>query len=121
MITQETKQMLHESIDAAKGFNECVYVKDGQPQCVVAQVAVRCGVTVEEMDSWRTSYGKPEAFFRVPSEHNLPEAMDNITWVLYELQKYWDNLRTDGAGSYLPSIPDEQTARKLMHEYVDRL
>jgi len=41
------------------GFRTCVYVHDGKPSCLVAQILVRHGVPVEQLMLWedKSAYG----------------------------------------------------------------
>lgn len=116
MITEELKKMLHESIDAAKGFGACRYVADGQPQCVVAQFASRCGVMPEDMlNKWGgTGFG-----FLTDEELMNNEALLENNSTLSELQYHWDNHITDEVGNYITT--NEETARRNMHAYVNSL
>lgn len=99
--------MLHEAIDAAQGFGACQYVKDGQPQCVVAQFAVKCGLAVEEMRGWT------EYWFLIPDNYKVPQRMLDISGRLQDLQNIWDKRKM----KYF----DEVSARQAMHEYVNSL
>lgn len=112
-LTADQKAKLHAAIDAAKGPGECQYVIDGQPGCVIGQLAVACGVTVDDMARFDAdgsesdgSAQRVEAILGHPLVTPLRRFPDTL---LRELQRAWD--RNDGHS--------EASRRIRMHTLVE--
>lgn len=121
MIRADVAEKLHAAIEKAEGRGECRYVSwtagGPQPQCVIAQFAVLCGVTPAELADWRGVMvgavldGDPDEF---PGREKLPQD-PAARGAMMGIQLMWDERE--------PQLRDASLSRlkEAMHNLVDCL
>jgi hypothetical protein len=106
-LTQEDKNLLIESIKAAK--NSRTYTVGNEPGCVIGQLAFRLGVPLESMNEWETQNWL--MLQQYPTEGAQPvwefEERTNIN--LHALQDSWDDVLPTASEGYV-----EQTRQDLI-------
>ena len=140
-ISAETKALIAQAIDNSLGFAGCAYtytaagVRSGVINasgasastvigeyvagCIVAQIAVLRGVTIEELSTWN---GTVNSLFRLPPGFDDFKGVDKIRDIplhlLRSLQWIWD-----GAGHYYSSSDNVEAradeAKQQMHTFLD--
>lgn len=107
-LTQEDKNLLIESIKAAK--NSRTYVVGDEPGCVVGQIAVRLGVTVPQLKNWgNVTYAELQQYPVEGMELVWPFA-EKLPKSLHTIQGAWDfNPRSS------PPEEVEQTRTNLLN------
>lgn len=120
MIEETDKKILLDGIDAAEGFGQCWYSKtDGEPSCVVGQIAVSVGVSKEQLNAWcpgswsnvKESGEKYRQEYAPGSD--LVIAFEQRTGAnLQHLQSIWDRKSVHRT---------EEAARNAMRQYVEGL
>ncbi len=92
-LTKEQENNVLLAIDSAEEAGTCEYVINGQPCCVIAQLAVIEGVTTDTMESWRHSGGDGD-----PKSMIVGDVLDSFDTPLDEyprallvsIQAVWD-------------------------------
>lgn len=98
--TTEEIAMLHKAIDLAKDSGECQYVKGGEPCCVIGQLAVLKGISLEQLP-----VGKVTVMSYTMPDLGISKSL------LLKIQNVWDGVEA-------ASCSDEQR-RAEMHKIVD--
>lgn len=79
---------LLKAIELAQGKGGCVYVKDGKPCCVIAQLHVLEGGSLSEMEEW-----SDETVANVITTFKPRTLTKYPTGLLRGLQSIWDSRR----------------------------
>ena len=93
---------LNKAIELAREPGSCQYVTDGEPCCVIAQLYILEGGTVDELRQWRST-----VISHVLYEVNPPQLASYPKDLLADLQYTWD------AG-----CNDAETRREIMRQRV---
>jgi hypothetical protein len=112
--TKKQAEKLHRAIDLAQDPGACTYVRpDGQgPRCVIAQLAVLEGVSLETLRVWdaASESGGSVAIHKLGETGvEVPAAIDaySLPELRYRVQERWDS-----------GIGDSSYQRSQIHENV---
>ena len=118
---EELKNNLLQAVERATQPTECLYIVDGKPCCVIAQLAVLEGINVDTIAKWDTAH-KDNTGEEVSEA--IETLLDNKTRGIGPLQKYpkallkrvqliWDTSHLED----IKAIRNE--ARREIHEYFE--
>lgn len=118
MIDEADKKILLDSIEAAQKFGGCQYTNGlNEPQCVVGQIAVRVGVSLENLNQWLcgswSSVKCGDTAYLAPECNKVLEFETRTGIDLNMLQRIWDFRQL--------SDNDENVARQKMIVLVEAL
>lgn len=83
------KTNLYKALELARNPGNCLYVERGQPCCIIAQLFVLEGGTVEEMES-RGDYKEWSTVRRVYLDKAPPQLTKYPLELLVAMQSNWD-------------------------------
>ncbi len=102
MITKEQDEKIRRAITSAQQPGECLYVANGQPCCIIAQLATLEGLEIEELTAWDMEYtthpdGTKSALNAISTILDRNPLAQHVftgydTGTLAQLQRHWDRL-----------------------------
>lgn len=101
-MTEEQIARLQTAIDKAKNPGKCRYVVDGRPSCVIAQLYILEGGSVDTLGKWRST-----VIGCILEEQRPPKLAHYPKGLLQNLQYLWD-----------VGVNDADTRREAMREEV---
>lgn len=84
-LTEEQISRLQTAIDKAENPGECRYVVDGRPSCVIAQLYILEGGSVDTLEWWQST-----VIGCILEEQRPPELARYPKGLLQNLQYLWD-------------------------------
>lgn len=87
-MNETDKKILIDSINAAK--NTRTYIHADQPACVIAQIAFRLGVSIEDMVNWGNQLWFQLGQYPTPGAQPVWDFEKRIGHDLTPLQDMWD-------------------------------